>query len=192
MSEDNAVRVALADFADRRGEIDKRSAEQHALLRLNIAAAGGLATIVGARRGDVLLLLVLPPVASALAMLWATHVRVIGRTGDYIYDYIKPIVDPSQRGPLLHWEAVHDVFTSRHKRIAQFGLPVTLIFTLPSVLALLFTLPRLRELAEPALWGAWGFDVTITGLAVVLLTMSGIFAKPEPRRPGCFHRVASR
>ena len=124
VSEDNAVRVALADFADRRGEIDKRSREAHALIRLNITAAGVLAGLVVAEQGERLLLLLLPPVSSALAMLWANHNRMIHHIGDYIYYYIKPVVDPRRRGPLLHWEAAHDLYPDGSKwQRGRYGLP---------------------------------------------------------------------
>lgn len=179
MTEDNAVRVALADFADRRGEIDKRSREQQALIRLNITAAGVLAGLVVAEHGNPLLLLLLPPISSALGMLWANHNRMIHHIGDYIYNYVKPVVDPRRKGPLLHWEAAHDLYpgASRWQR-GRYAFPVLIVFAGPAVAAVVFTAFEVVEKGGAwLLWCGWGAATILTAGAAVLVATSGIFAR---------------
>lgn len=183
ISEDNAVRVALADFADRRGEVDNRSRAQHALFTLNMTIAGVAASVVAADQGTQFLLLAVAPISASLGMFWAVHERMIFHIGDYIYDYVKPVVDPARRGPLLHWEAVHDVYSSRWQR-ARYAIPVLLVFTLPAAAALFTSLEVVRHSNSVVAWIGWGMGFLLTAYAAVLLMTSGIFAKNRGRTSG--------
>ncbi len=82
---EHVVQLAIADFNDRRTEINNRTTVQHVLISLNVTAAGAITGVVLTRDDpNRALLLVLVPVCTALAMLWANHAATIRHIGWYI------------------------------------------------------------------------------------------------------------
>lgn len=148
MSDLDATRAQLviAEFNDRRGEINNRITAQHVLVSLNITAAGAIAGVFFTMEDpDRSLLLLLVPVCAALMMLWANHARTVAHIGWYIRTRIRPLVEPDEDGLLWRWELDHDTFLDErgnertmHKWLT-FVVPVMLTFVGPPAFALLYT-----------------------------------------------------
>jgi translation initiation factor IF-1 len=144
---EHVVQLAIADFNDRRGEINNRSAAQHVLINLNITAAGAIVGLVlTSDDPNRALLLLLVPVCAALAMLWAGHARVIRHIGWYIRYFIRPVVERDQESLLWRWELDHETYehrdTARGNNLAKmltFVVPMTLTFVGPPLFALFYT-----------------------------------------------------
>ncbi|MDQ4124989.1 MAG: hypothetical protein M3134_05235 [Actinomycetota bacterium] len=140
------AQLAIADFNDRRAEINNRTTAQHVLISLNITAAGAIAGVFFTMDDpDRSLLLMLVPVCAALTMLWANHARTVAHIGWYIRERIRPLVEPDKDGPLWRWEIDHNTFLDEHgnertvHKWVTFIVPVMLTFAGPPLFALLYT-----------------------------------------------------
>lgn len=144
---EHIVNLAIADFNDRRAEINNRSVAQHVLINLNITAAGAIVGVVlTSDDPNRSLLLLLVPVCTAFAMLWAGHARVIRHIGWYIRYFIRPVVERDEESLLWRWELDHETYehrdTTRGNNLAKmltFVVPMMLTFVGPPLFALVYT-----------------------------------------------------
>jgi hypothetical protein len=93
---------ALAEYESLRGEIERRSNVQQAVVVLNLAgvvAAAGIVAKIHEPVGRMAFLLTFPMLSYALARLWLDHHGSIGGIGSYIRSVIEP-------GSHISWETV--------------------------------------------------------------------------------------
>src|SRR5438876_12287564 len=91
------LKVALAEFAVLKQEINQRSRAQLVLFILNITAAGAIGSFALARElpsapiddpGRSAVWLILPLLSPVLGMMWLDHHRNIAQIGNYIRECI--------------------------------------------------------------------------------------------------------
>jgi hypothetical protein len=132
------AQLVIADFNDRRTEINNLTTAQHVLISLNITAAGAITGLVFTQDDpNIALLLLLVPVCTTMAMLWANHAHTIRHIGWYIRYCIRPLVEPDEDAPLWRWELDHDTFDPSRSRWGakwlKFVVPMMLTFIGPPV-----------------------------------------------------------
>jgi hypothetical protein len=84
------VTVLLAQFNSCRVEIQARSANQAALVNLNITAIGLICGFYFSAHADPRLLFVIPLLSPMLGIIWADHAINIGNIGRFIQHEIMP------------------------------------------------------------------------------------------------------
>ncbi len=182
---EHVVQLAIADFNDRRGEINNRTSAQHLLVSLNITAAGAISGVVlTSDEPNRSLLLLLVPVCTALAMLWANHARTIKHIGKYIRDSVRPLVTGGADSPLWRWELDHDTFeddndeedTKRTRWNADkwltFVIPVMLIFLGPPLFGAIYAFkPMVLDGNGGSIIG-YALALTMIVYAAVLLALA--------------------
>jgi hypothetical protein len=173
---EQVVQLVIAEFDDRRTEINNRTTIQHLLVGLNITAAGAVGGVALAGESpNLAVLLLLSPICSALAMLWANHADTIARIGAFIRYRIRPLVE-EERGPLWRWELDHDVFgESPRRRFLAFGLPVFLVFVGPPLVSLVLSFKELIVEGgwQSRMWYVAGAGMTAYGATLLILSMRG-------------------
>lgn len=204
LEKDHYVQLLIADFSDRRTEINNRTTAQHVLVSLNITAAGAITGVVFANEGTSHgLLLLLAPVCSALAMLWANHARTIRHIGWYIKHYVRWHFAPDPSDELWRWEWDHSTFVDRKRRPrgrrsdtfkkwTTYVIPVILIFIGPGIFGLIASH---HEVTGQGGWreeaGYWAAVAMVAYAAIVLATALGEKDEGEPSRTSSGRRSGS-
>lgn len=187
------AQLVIADFNDRRSEINNRTTFQHVLISLNITAAGALGGFaLGDGQPNYSLLLLVPPICSALAMLWANHAYTIRQIGEYIKRSVRPFV-ADEEDDLWRWELEHDIFLGEFggasrphlltNKYARFGFPVFLVFIGPPLTALVVTFNHLVWRGTIESWTAYALAALIPGYAAGLLFNSLREPKKDTKNP---------
>lgn len=102
--EKQLITVLLAQFGACRAEIQARSANQAALINLNISAVGVIAGFYFAYGADPRLLFLIPLLSPMLGIIWADHAINIGNIGRFIQDRIMPSLRATLKQPLPDYE----------------------------------------------------------------------------------------
>jgi hypothetical protein len=160
------LQAALAEFSALRTEIKDRSSAAWALVNLNVTATAAILGFVLSDNADPRLLLVLPLVAPAFGLLFLDHAYNINNLGSYIGKRLRPlIVEVAGTGGLLGYEDAIDQYEQhRLLRFVPLGLPLTLMFSVLPLAALVFVIPSLDAL--------WGWVVWSSGLVLVAIQSS--------------------
>jgi hypothetical protein len=157
--ESRAANVRLAEYTKLKDEVTNRSTLQSTLITLNIVAAGALGGIVISKRGNILILLLLPPLSSALGLLWLDHAQTIARIGDYIRSELFPHLVEWNRYPGDPESYEEVVRKTSALDVATYLVPCFIIFIGPSIASAAATVHAVNGIEE---WTFWGADVLIT------------------------------
>lgn len=170
LNEEMMVTLAVAEFNDRRSEINNRTTIQHVLISLNITAAGAIGGVaITAESPNRPLLLLLAPICSAFALAWANHADTIFRIGAFIRRRIRPIIE-RESGELWRWELDHDVFKDNSwQRVRGLGPPLFLMFIGPPAFALAFSFESLLIDGSAAMRSWYAVAAAITAYTAVNL-----------------------
>jgi hypothetical protein len=167
------LQARLAEYAAHRAEIGWRTQAQQTLLSLNVTAAGlvGSAALTADARRPLLLLL--PYICTALGMAWLDHGRSIAATAKYIRTVVwhgvqeaVGLTTPEERTRLWSRDDYHVAekteFTPRFR--LSITLPYGLVFNVPSIAALAFSVGTLDS---PGLIALWTVGVILTLCSLV-------------------------
>ena len=196
LTPETTVQLVIADFNDRRTEINNRTSAQHLLVSLNITAAGAISGVVlTSDEPNRSLLLLLVPVCTALAMLWANHARTIKHIGKYIRDSVRPFVAEGKDSPLWRWELDHDTFEddadekgaepsgwNAHKWLT-FVIPVMLIFLGPPLFGAIYSFEPMVLDGDAGSIAGYALALIMIVYAATLLALALVPGdKPAPSR----------
>jgi hypothetical protein len=125
--------MLLAEFAALRAEILQRTAQQQALIALDLTAIASLTGFVISGHAPNQLLLVAAIVSSVLGMLWLDHDRSIAGSGRYIQEHLwkwTPSWEKHLRTELrsgtwhwIYWAAILVIFLGTSTASLAIGWP---------------------------------------------------------------------
>jgi hypothetical protein len=172
------VQELLSAFQACREEILERSRSQGGLIRLAVTAIGALGALTFSQYGDKILLLLIPVIVIPLGLLWLDHASNIFLMGNFIRDRIVPLLRASTNFPRFpDYEKIAGAHVKRRMVIIQvFGLPIALIFVVPSIVSLILALDA--ETKDWVFWMLYYLDIIL-----VLIFSIGWFPfliKPRP------------
>jgi hypothetical protein len=160
------VQAALAEFSAVRGEIQSRSAHQWTLVGLSVTVTAAVLGFVIPQGADPRLLLVLPLITPSLGMLFIDHAYNIRNLGSYIGKCLSPlIVRTTGSADLLRYEHEIDRYEANLFLRLVFGLPLTVVFTVMPLGAMVFVIPSLDSCWT---WIVWSFGLVLVLSELVL------------------------
>jgi hypothetical protein len=150
----------LAEYGKLKDEVANRSTLQNAIITLNIAAVGTLSGVVIGHQANLIILLLLIPLSTALGLLWLDHAKTIARIGDYIRGS-KLVSHPRAQEKESDWPESYEEVVARTPvlDISTYLVPFFVIFIGPSITSVAVTLHAVRGAEE---WVFWSADVLIT------------------------------
>lgn len=175
---DAAVTVLLAEYNALRTEFERKSQAQQTLVNLALTLSGALVAYAVAHNEPFVLLLQ-PPVASSLGLLFANHGGGIRRIARYIAEHTEQRLDAlTGESGLMVWEGRWAPLTRRWRFFWLFAPLLAFVGTSSAVLALTARrtwslAPRRTGLLAPAPWASRG--LWIFGLATVTLCVVGFW-----------------
>jgi hypothetical protein len=155
-----ARKVRLAEYKKLKDEVANRSTLQSAIVTLNIAAVGALGGVVIGHQANLLILLLLIPLSTALGLLWLDHAQTIARIGEYIRNrkLIPHLGEPKTEShePESYEEVVAKTSALD---VSTYLVPFFVIFIGPSIASVAATFHAIRGAEQ---WTFWSADVLIT------------------------------
>jgi hypothetical protein len=168
----------LSAFRACRDEIAERSKSQGWLIRLAVTAIGALGGLSFSQYGEKVLLLLIPVIVIPLGLLWLDQASNVFLIGNFIRDRIVPLLKAYADFPLFpDYEEIAYAQVQRRMVIIQvFGLPIALIFVVPSIVALIFALNAPTK--DWVFWTLYGLDAVL--LVIFLFCWWPFLTKPRP------------
>lgn len=180
-----AVQIGLGEFGALRGEISNRSSAQNTLINLNITAVGTIGGLSIAYHANPLVLLILPPLSSALGLLYIDHARNISRLGWYVRERLwTSLRQASSDTKIPTYEDEVASYERRALTRIGFGLPFFFMFWGPPIFGLAFTFSSLGDVWTIVLW-----VVGLLMLCDLVISWSAFIIRPFARRKGAKNTI---
>ena len=179
--------AVIAEFSAIRAEIGYRSTTQHLLMNLNIIATGAVVGL--AARGpdeNVLLLLLVAIVSSALGILYADHARAISVLAGYVDEKMRFERDGRVR-KLFPWEEYSRCKEKDRPFYLKFPIAIVLVFVIPPSVALTFLRQRGDYLDKSLSEVAWFLGLVLT-VYMTLILVTVLITGLKPRDPSARRR----
>lgn len=179
-SDPDLLTAALAEFNAVRTEIGSRSAAQHGLVVLNVAAIGTIGSVALRAKQDLPLLLVLPIVSTIIGGLYLDHARSIAGLGQYaktcLHDVVFAAVPGAKGSGLFSWEKWVDKYRGNPVARLLYGVPLVASFLIGPIAAMILGLHgSSHAIVSRAAVAAWrDFDIVVlVGFAFALSQFLG-------------------
>jgi hypothetical protein len=154
-----ATSLLIAEFTALRDQLQHLSTAGQAIVALHLTVVGSIAGIVLTDNAGNQLLLLVPAVASPLALLYADVAGRMRMTADYIDQHLRPIaVEYGQDDRLMRWEEFNVAREAKAGKIAPRGLAIWVLFPGASVAALV---AAVGGMTTGWLWVAWAVALVL-------------------------------
>ncbi|MGH4020658.1 MAG: hypothetical protein ACRDT0_15795 [Pseudonocardiaceae bacterium] len=164
-SNSDALNTAMQEYNALRGEITSRHGAQHTLINLDVTAIGILLGVVLSNKENLIILLVVPIVATSFGLLYFDQAGSIERIGVYIRHVLQPaIARLTGDTATLAWEDfAARTFRASKLSVVGFAVPVFIIFIGTPIAATIVLLPAITQAWQ---WLFWVLGVVFEAMVV--------------------------
>lgn len=172
-----AAQVLVAQYNALRSEVAYRTSAQHTLLGLSLTGFAAIGGFVITGRTGVVLLLIVPLLASTVGLLWLDHAIAIFDIADYVDQHVSKEVYELTGREMLAWQP-WPTRTMRHPvaRALLWTGPVFMGYIVPCIASQLLTFTTVFDIGSTsASRGAgtvWGITLWVAGLALLIVLLS--------------------
>jgi hypothetical protein len=179
--------ATIAEYEQLRAEINRRSTEQHALISFALTGEAAIAALLASTGAPETVpwpaLLVIPPVATALALLWVDHAFRIRQIGRQISEHLSHELEVITGNPrLLANETRKDEYRTKLPDVSAFVIALAIIFVVVPGIAVFIASShsgRFNEFLIPIV-----IDLVLIGWAAIALARWWYGAYKIKPRPG--------